>query len=165
MNKPVVKLPENVVLGKVKNDPESDFRMTELFAKAIAEGVDCDGVFCHNFASWQNKKGLLTEQDFFKLQNNNQYITVLTLTQEQFRTVRAEIAKRTPGTKFFWFKGNDPEKQQTLRIAFNAYDVTGCDGQLRQLRIIANSVKERNDTDRHVRELLKAYLMKKYPVK
>ncbi len=167
MNKPVAQLPENVVLGKVSNDPASGARMAELFAKAIFEGVqDCDGVFCHNYASWQNKKGLLTENDFFRLQTNNQYITVLTLTQEQFRTIKAEIAKNTPGTRFFWFgKGAVPEKQQTLKIAFDAYDVTGCDGVLDQLRIIAGSVKERRETGRHVRELLKAYLMKMYPVK
>ncbi len=166
LNKPVVRLPENIVLGRVKNDPVSGDRMTALFAKAIFEGVHCDGVFCHNYASWQEKKGLLTENDFFRLHNNNQYITVLTLTQEQFRTVKAEIAKNTPGTMFFWFRnGTDPEKQQTLRIAFDAYDVTGCDGALNQLRVIAGSVKERNDTNRHVRELFKAYLIKNYPEK
>ncbi len=161
LNKPVARLPENVVLGNVRNDPASNDRMTALFANAIRDGVDCDGVFCHNYASWQEKKGLLTENDFFRMKNNNQYITVLTLTQEQFRTVRAEIEKNTPGTKFFRFRTGG----ETLRIAFDAYDVTGCDGALNQLRIIANSVKERQDTDRHVRGLLKAYLMKTYPLK
>ncbi len=167
MSRPVAQLPENVVLGTVRDEPESGARMTELFAKAILDGVpDCDGVFCHNYASWHNKRGILTENDFFYLQNNNQYITVLTLTQEEFRTIKAEIAKNTPGTKFFQSrKDADLQKQQTLKIAFDAYDVTGCDGALNQLRIIANNVKSRTDTDRHVRELFKAYLMKIYPVK
>lgn len=164
--KPVAQLPEGVVLGRVKKDPASNDRMIELFAKAIADQIPCDGVFCHNYASWRDKKGTLTENDFFRLHNNNQYITVLTLTQEQFQTIKAEIEKRTPGTKFFWFqKFTDPGKQQTLRIAFDAYDVTGCDGALNQLRIIANGVKDRVDTDHHVRGLLRAYLMKLYPVK
>ena len=164
--KPVAQLPEGVVLGRVKKDPASNGRMIEHFAKAIADQIPCDGVFCHNYASWRDKKGTLTENDFFRLHNNNQYITVLTLTQEQFQTIKAEIEKRTPGTKFFWFqKFTDPGKQQTLKIAFDAYDVTGCDGALNQLRIIANGVKDRVDTDHHVRELLRAYLMKLYPVK
>ncbi len=166
LNKPVARLPENVVLGKVRNDPASNDRMTALFAKAIVDQVPCDGVFCHNYASWQEKKGILTENDFYRLQTNNQYITVLTLTQEQFRIIKAEIEKNTPGTKFFWFRSGDHyESLPTLRIAFHAYNVTGCDGVLNQLRIIASGVKERVDTDRHVRELLRMYLMKQYPVK
>ncbi len=167
MDKPVTHLPKDLVLGTIKNDPASNDRMTELFAKAIFDGVkECDGVFCHNYATWQEKKGLLTEKDFFDLCRNNQYITVLTLSQKEFQTIKAEIAANTPQTKFFWFKkGVSPESQQTLKIAFDAYDTAGCDGALNQLRIIAALVKERHDTDRHVRELLKAYLVKMYPLK
>ena len=162
---PVVQLPEGMVIGRNRKDPVSNGRMAELFAKAIANGVECDGVFCHNYAGWGVKKGTLTENDFYRLHNNNQYITVLNLTQEQFKTIRAEIEKRTPSTRFFWFKNGKPEDQKTLKIAFDAYDATGCDGALNQLRIIAAGCKDRNDTDRHVRELLRAYLMKLYPVK
>lgn len=165
MKKPVAALPEGVKLGIVNKDPESGYRMTKLFADAIHAEIECDGVFCHNYAGWREKSGALTEGDFFSLHKNNQYVTVLTLTQEQFQTVRAEIEKNSKRTKFFWYGQGKPEEQKTLRIAFDAYDATGCDGALNKLRVIALGVKERNDSDWHVRDLLKKYLMKKYPLK
>ena len=130
----------------------------ELIPEIIRQAAGADAAILGNILRLRPTSAGLTERFFQGIRNTG--ITVLTLTPEQLGTVLAEqgdIRGRSAGL--------DPAKlpEKNLRIAFDDYDVTGCDGKRMKLRAIALSGVPQEHLDLTVRSGVRDYFLGKYP--
>lgn len=92
---------------------------------------------------------------FFYQAAKPQGITVLTLTPAELKTVLDEQGKldgRFSGLDL----ANLPDRP--VKVAFEAYDIAGCDGERMKLRAIARSGVPRQDLDLNTREVIRSAL-------
>lgn len=155
----LIRLPEELSLGPAEKGKTSP--LAGLIARSMAVATGADAAVSRTYSAWRNKGRELTALDFHTMMPNEYSITLLTLTPEQLRGVLQEMGG-VAGRSF----GLDGDKlpEQPITVAFDAYDVHGCDGAYPVLRTTARSGSvNRRDLDLSIREAFCAWLMRLYP--
>lgn len=157
----LVRLPEDMKLGPAPKGTSSE--LGQLIARSMVEETGADAAVSQTYSGWRNKSRELTAVDFFSMMSNEYYITLLTLTPEQLKVVFKEMGGVT-GRSFGVDENELPDKPIT--VAFDAYDVTGCDGAYPELRKMALSGEvNRRDPDLTIRDTIRSLLTRLYPAK
>lgn len=160
--------------------------LQKLFARSVAEAVNADAAIVRNYLGRRKfKSNLWTKMTFKNIFSNEYSITTLTLTPAQLKMVLDEM-KPTQERVYGLDLNNLPEK--TLTVAFDAYDMSGCDGEYPLLRALIfydsmnldhyysqemkdklNAVDFRKVTHKHhaknIRDSFMELMIRKFPVK
>lgn len=155
----LVRLPEGMALGPAEKDKAAS--LAGLNARAIAEATGAEAAVSRTYSHWRNKGRDLTAMDFYNMMPNEYSITLLTLEPEQLSAVLKEMGG-VAGRSF----GLDGEQlpDRPVTVAFDAYDVHGCDGAYPVLRTLARAgTVNRRDLNVTVRDALRALLVRLYP--
>lgn len=124
---PIVELPRSLI-----GMPGKNTELQKLFAQSVAEAVDADAAIVRNCIGGRKiKNPLLTRADFKRMFENEFGISTITLTPAQLKLILTEM-KATPERVYGIDLKNLPEKNIT--VAFDAYDISGCDGAYPLLR-------------------------------
>lgn len=172
----IVQIPENMTSAELQ----------KLFAQSVAEAVGADAAIVRNFMGRRKiKSNSWTKMTFKGFVSNEYSITTLTLTPVQLKMVLNEM-KVTQERVYGLDLNNLPDKPIT--VAFDAYDMTGCDGAYPLLRALifydsmnldhyySQALKDklkamdfRNVTYKHhaknVRDAYMELMIRKFPVK
>ncbi len=135
--------------------------MAWLVAQSMAEATGAGAALGSTRSHWIPKGNELTASDFFKMLPNEYTISVLTLAPDQLRSILKE--QKDVRARLY---GLDPERLPAapVRVAFDAYDVTGADGAYPVLRTLAESGNvQRVDTALNIRSTLRSLLERLYP--
>ena len=178
---PIVQLPESLI-----STPGKNTELQKLFARSVAEAVNADAAIVRNYMGRRKiKNPLWTRMDFKNMIGNEYSISTITLTPAQLKLVLTEL-KPSPERVYGLDLENLPEKNVT--VAFDAYDITGCDGAYPLLRAFIfydsmyldhyyprsfkdklNAVDFRSATHKHhntnVRDAFMNFMIKNFPVK
>ena len=130
-------------------------------AEAIRKAAGADAAITSSAYRLKPKAGEVTEKFFYQVAKP-QGITVLTLTPTELKTVLDEQGKldgRLSGLDL----SNLPDKP--VKVAFESYDIAGCDGERMKLRAIARSGVPRQDLDLNTREVIRSALLADYPAR
>lgn len=155
----LARLPAGMSLGPAEKGKASSLAV--MIARAMAEATGAEAAVSRTYSHWRNQGRELTALDFHTMMPNEYSITLLTLKPEQLSAVLQEMGG-VAGRSF----GLDGERlsDQPVTVAFDAYDVQGCDGAYPVLRTTARSgTVNRRDLDLTVREALRSLLMRLYP--
>ncbi len=131
-----------------------------MYGEAMREAVGADASMPPS-GGGTIRKQYFTALDLYHMVRNEYTISKLTFTPEQLKKLLEALPKLKP-LIYGIDVNNLPDRNIT--IAFDAYDVTGCDGAYDALRIIAGKVPALHST-RNMREVMTQYLMKHYPAK
>lgn len=162
MTNVVARLPEGLVLERYTEKNGND-KLARLIAQAMAEATDADMAIAHNFGSWRAKGRDITLFHVYQLFANEYSISTLEVTPGQLRAIlkeQGDVSHRSYGI--------DPARlpEKAVTIAFDAYDITGCDGALPVLRVMASSGEARRvDSATNLRQAFLALLARLYPAK
>lgn len=155
----LVRLPEGMALEPATQGQPSP--LAEMTARAMAEATGAEAAVSRTYSHWRNKGRELTALDFYNMMPNEYSITRLTLKPEQLSAVLQEMGG-VAGRSF----GLNAEKlpNRPVTVAFDAYDVHGCDGAYPVLRTLARSgTVNRRDSALTIREALQSLLVRLYP--
>ena len=153
-----------------------------LMAEAIRSGTGADGAFCTTSGHVTAGPGKLTERDIFLLSPYENIVRILSLTEEQTRSVIEEQLKLSGKSPILQAAGIEYETDaqgrirsplrlggapwpagKRAKIAFSAFDAGGAGGRYPVLRKLSTECGE--DTSYSVRELFRRFLMERYPEK
>lgn len=153
-----------------------------LTAEAVRTGTGADAAFCSVSGKVSIGPGRITERDIFLLMPYENLIRILTLTEEQTRSILEEQLTVSPKGSYLHVSGleyeADPQGKirgrlriggipwpegKTARIAFSAFDASGAGGRFPVLRKLSSEHGE--DTPFRIRELFRRYLLERYPGK
>ena len=153
-----------------------------LMAEAIRSGTGADAAFCAASGHVSAGPGRLTERDIFLLSPYENVVRILTLTEEQTRSILEEQLTQSGRAPILQAAGLEYETGERgrirghlllggtpwpagkkARIAFSAFDAVGAGGRYPVLRRLSSECGA--DTSFRVRELFRRFLMERYPEK
>ena len=151
-----------------------------LTAEAVRTGTGADAAFCSVSGKVSIGPGRITERDIFLLMPYENLVRILTLTEEQTRSILEEqlaVSAKVPalhasGLEYeadpqgkirgrLRINGGPWPEGKTARIAFSAFDASGAGGRFPVLRKL--SAEHGEDTPFRIRELFRRYLLERYP--
>ena len=171
-------------LGPMKNASKPN-RLAELICLAMMESTGADAAFSGTLSNYKVSPGILNERGLFLLSPYRDAIEVRNLTPAQIRTILRELETKEKTADCMMYAGiTAPDgidgplvlgktgkkisETKRIAVAFNAYDAHGAGGRYPKLKEIMESVEPRKqDKDRtrtDIRDALRAYLQKHYPV-
>lgn len=130
-----------------------------LLAEAMREAAKSDAAIIGHARKIKVSTPDLTAKFFYGLPASG--ITVLTLDPAQLKIVleeQGDVSARSVGI--------DPAElpAKPVTVAFDAYDIAGCDGERMKLRAIARSGVPRHEVGVNVREAARKYMTARWPV-
>lgn len=152
-------LPEGFRLTPVrgKRNPGT---LAPLCARAIAEYADADMAFSSSYSSY-TRYGSVREYDLYRLIPFENFITVLTLSQEQLDAILKEqkdLSGNAVKSRLVPYS-RSTEKKAVRTVAFGSYAVSGGGGRFPVLKAIAESGKvNRQDLSLTVRDAFREFL-------
>ena len=177
--KPVAKL--EFELEPMKNGLKPN-RLAELICLAMKEAAGADAAFSGTLSNYKVSPGTLNERELFLLAPYTDTVEVRSLSPAQIRTILRELETKQKtadcmmytgftapdgidGTLVLGETGKPIPETARIKVAFNTYDAHGAGGRYPKLKEIVESVKApKSATKPDVRDALRAYLQKHYPV-
>ena len=151
---PVVRIPDEYVW---RPKAKKGGLPPTILAEAVRAEVKADAAILNAKRILRPTSPELTAKFFYGLPCSG--ISVLTLTPEQLKTALAaegDISQRSAGID----PGNLPAKPIT--VAFDAYDIAGCDGERMPIRELARSGVPRREAEINVREAVRRHMMSRW---
>ncbi len=177
--KPVAKL--DFELGPMKNGLKPN-RLAELICLAMAEAAGADAAFSGTLSNYKVSPGTLNERELFLLAPYTDSIEVRSLSPARIRAILRELETKRKtdacmmytgftapdgidGALVLGKTGKPIPETGRIKVAVNTYDAHGAGGRYPKLKEIMESVKPPNNVpDVDIRDALRAYLKKHYPV-
>ena len=177
--KPVAKL--DFELEPMKNGLKPN-RLAELICLAMAEATGADAAFSGTLSNYKVSPGTLNERELFLLAPYTDSIEVRSLSPAQIRTILRELETKQKtdacmmytgftapdgidGALVLGKTGKPIPETGRIKVAVNTYDAHGAGGRYPKLKEIVESVKPPKDVPKaDIRDALRAYLKKHYPV-
>ena len=169
-------------LAPMKNGLKPN-RLAELICLAMAEATGADAAFSGTLSNYRVSPGTLNERELFLLAPYADAIEVRSLSPAQIRTILKELETKEKTadcmmyTGFTAPDGDDatlvlgrtgrpiPETSR-IKVAVNTYDAHGAGGRYPKLKEIMESTGQPENVRKpDIRDALRAYLQKHYPVK
>ncbi len=169
-------------LGPMKNGLKPN-RLAELFCLAMAESTGADAPFSGTLSNYRVSPGTLNERELFLLSPYADAIEVRSLSPAQIRTILKELKTKEKTadcmmyTGFTAPEGDDgplvlgrtgkkiPETAR-IKVAVNTYDAHGAGGRYPKLKEIMESTGQPENVRKpDIRDALRSYLQKHYPVR
>ena len=177
--KPVAKL--DFALEPMKNGLKPN-RLAELICLAMAEAAGADAAFSGTLSNYRVSPGTLNERELFLLAPYMDTIEVRSLSPARIRTILRELETKEKTADCMMYAGFTapdgidgalvlgktgkpiPETGR-IKVAFNSYDAHGAGGRYPKLKEIVESTKATGSAPKPgIRDALRAYLQKHYPV-
>ena len=177
--KPVAKL--DFVLEPMKNGLKPN-RLAELICLAMTEATGADAAFSGTLSNYKVSPGTLNERELFLLAPYMDTIETRSLSPARIRTILRELETKQKTADCMMYTGFTapdgidgalvlgrtgkpiPETGR-IRVAFNTYDAHGAGGRYPKLKEIVESIKAPEAAPKPgIRDALRAYLQKHYPV-
>ena len=177
--KPVAKL--DFELEPMKNGLKPN-RLAELICLAMAEATGADAAFSGTLSNYKVSPGTLNERELFLLAPYTDTIEVRNLSPAQIRTVLRELETKQKtadcmmytgftapdgidGALVLGLTGKTIPETGRIKVAFNTYDAHGAGGRYPKLKEIVESGNTPvTSLKPDIRDALRAYLQKHYPV-
>ena len=177
--KPVAKL--DFELEPMKNGMKPN-RLAELICLAMAEAAGADAAFSGTLSNYKVSPGTLNERELFLLAPYTDSIEVRSLSPARIRAILRELETKQKtdacmmytgftapdgidGALVLGKTGKPIPETGRIKVAVNTYDAHGAGGRYPKLKEIMESVKPPNNVpDVDIRDALRAYLKKHYPV-
>lgn len=177
--KPVAKL--DFTLEPMKNGLKPN-RLAELICLSMMEATGADAAFSGTLSNYRVSPGTLNERELFLLSPYTDAIEVRRLSPAQIRTILRELESKQKtadcmmymgftapdgidGTLLLGRTGKPISEKGGIRVAVNTYDAHGAGGRYPKLKEIMESAKPpENSKGIDIRDALRAYLQKHYPV-
>ncbi len=155
-------LPDGLELTPVKKNRQNSGTLAPLCARAIAEYAGTDLAFSSSYSSY-TRYGAVREYDLYRLIPFENFITVLTLTTKELKSIAAEQEKligNAAAARLLLYR-RSPEMKETYTVAFGSYAVSGAGGRFPVLKAIAESgTVNRQDLALTVRDAFRTFLKK-----
>lgn len=177
--KPVAKL--DFELEPMKNGLKPN-RLAELICLSMAEAVGADAAFSGTISNYKVSPGTLNERELFLLAPYADEIEVRSLSPARIRTILRELETKQKTADCMMYAGFTapdgidgalvlgktgkpiPETGR-IKVAFNTYDAHGAGGRYPKLKEIVESSEATVSAPKPgIRDALRAYLKKHYPV-
>ncbi len=177
--RPVAKL--DFELEPMKNGLKPN-RLAELICLSMAEATGADAAFSGTISNYKVSPGTLNERELFLLTPYTDTIEVRSLSPAQIRTILLELETKQKtadcmmytgftapegfnGTLVLGKTGEPIPETGRIKVAFNTYDAHGAGGRYPKLKEIVESLKTPESLPKpDIRNALRAYLQKHYPV-
>jgi len=158
-------------------------RLAELICLAMTEATGADAAFSGTLSNYKVSPGTLNERELFLLAPYADAIEVRSLSPGQIRTILKELETKEKTadcmmvTGIIAPEGNDgplvlgrtgkPIPETTsIKVAVNSYDAHGAGGRYPKLKEIMESTGQPENVRKpEIRDALRSYLQKHYPVR
>lgn len=148
----------------------------------MEEATRAEAAFSGTLSNYKVSPGTLNERELFLLAPYTDTVEVRSLTPAQIRTILRELETKQKtadcmmctgftapdgidGALVLGETGKTIPETTRIKVAFNTYDAHGAGGRYPMLKEIVESVKTPDSASKpDVRDALRAYLQKHYPV-